>query len=85
MLSEADGWQLRERKSKGPSPLASFPGPPSFFFFFHFSFRVVLSTGQWGDAQMPSPLCTCALAQNMVHMSTLSISSFSRFVSANGY
>ena len=83
MLSEADGWQLRERKSKEGSPLASFPGPPSFFF--HFLFRVVLSTGQWGDARMPCPLCTCALAQNMVHMSILSISSFSRFVSANDY
>ena len=38
MLSEADGWQLRERKSKEASPLASFLAPPSFFI--HFSFFI---------------------------------------------
>ena len=42
-----------------------YPRSLGLHFFFHFSFRVVLSTGQWGDARMPSPLCTCALAQNM--------------------
>ena len=33
MLSEADGWQLEEGESKGGSPLALFPGLPSFLHF----------------------------------------------------
>ena len=82
MLSKADVWQLRERESKEGTPLSLLPKlPPFSIFWFVLTRKQKSIVVNWRveDAQCTVHMQdgTCELAQDMIHMSTPSISSFS--------